>query len=330
MTEVSKEARQFSLILTLISHRFGLRREEILQSVPGYAEKYDPYSDKEQADVLRMFERDKSDIRDLGIIIETISIEDAWDNNQETRYRITEADYELPDEVTFTGAEMTLLRLAAEAWRGGSLSVDSRHALTKLRSLGIEASDPLIGVAPRINVDEPIFEALKDALDRSATVSFLYLKPGEKAPSMRKVAPLALLNRSGIWYVLASDRDKDVERTFLLPRIISTPKSLPNSTYSAPEKDYVAQLEAEIAQLEASQQAQVFAKPQSDAALRLSARYQRPEHTGIFTIPYSDLHVLADELCEFGSSVRVEAPQELADAVLERRRAIAQLHGGAR
>jgi proteasome accessory factor B len=329
VTEVSKEARQFSLILTLISHRFGLRREEILQSVPGYAEKYDPYSDNEQADVLRMFERDKDDIRNLGIVIETLSIEDAWDNNQETRYRISESDYELPNEVTFTGSEMTLLRLAAEAWRGGSLSVDSRHALTKLRSLGIEASDPLVGVAPRINADEPVFEALKDALDRSATVSFMYLKPGEKAPSLRKVAPLALLNRSGTWYVLASDRDKNVERTFLLPRIISTPKSLPNSTYIAPKKDYVAQLEGEIAQLEASQQAQVFATPQSDAAIRLAARNQGPGQSGALSIPYSDLDVLADELCEFGASVRVEAPQELIDAVHQRRRAIAHLHGKA-
>ena len=76
----------------------------------------------------------------------------------------------------FTPDELALLGLAAEVWREASLSADSQRALTKLRSLGIEPREPVIGYAPRLRVRDAAFEPLRQALDRRQTVQLPLLQ----------------------------------------------------------------------------------------------------------------------------------------------------------
>ncbi len=321
-----KVRRQFGLILTLISHRFGLLKSEILESVPEYRERYDPYAKEEPEALYQLFERDKREIRERGIVIETFETEN-FTGGQDTRYRIVEEDYDFPDDLTFSSSEITLLRLAAEAWRDGSLSEDSRHALTKLRSLGIPANEPLIGLAPRISTSAPAFEELKDILDKNGVASFLYLKPGATKPTQRNAAPLALVNRRGLWYVLAHDTDADAQRTFLLSRIVSAPKRVGTRVFEATPADYAAQLESELDALDANNLARVWVEPGSDAAIRLGATYGVPDEDSVIAIHFSDLDLLADELTEFGTTVRVSEPEALATALKARFAALVSAHG---
>lgn len=323
-----KVRRQFSLILTLISNRFGLLKEEIFQSVPEYHQQYDAFDDSKLDSLERKFERDKDDIRELGVVIEAFSVEHSWGGGQETRYRIVGENYDFPDDVTFTQAEMTLLRLAAEAWRDGSLSLDSRHALTKLRSLGVPANEPLIGLAPRINTQNPIFEALKSILDISGVATFLYLKPGETQARQRKSAPLALVLRRGLWYMLAHDTEADAQRTFLLSRMVSIPKRHGSAVFDAGSQNYTAQLEAELDELERAHAARIWVEPGSDAFVRLSSTYANPGEDNVIDVHYSDIDLLADELTEFGADVKVIAPTELSVALASRFAALARTHGG--
>lgn len=324
-----KVRRQFGLILTLISSRYGLTKEEILSSVEGYKAQFElANTETKKESLYQVFERDKDEIRSLGIIIETFSVEDAWGDNQNTRYRILEEDYDFPDDVTFTGSEMALLRLAGEAWRGGSLSLDSRHALTKLRSLGIAVSEPLIGLAPRINADGAVFEALKEIMDRNGVATFLYLKPGASEPGVRVAAPLALLNRHGLWYVLAFDLNAEAERTFLLSRITNLPKRHGTKVHEPGSKDYAATLEAELDAMEADHIAQVWVEPESDAAVRLTAAYGELSQDSQLSIHYSDIDLLADELTEYGSTVKALAPEDLSTALTTRFSLIAAAHEG--
>ena len=324
-----KVRRQFGLILTLISYRYGLTKDEILSSVDGYKAQYEAANTETKKESLsQVFERDKDEIRALGIVIETFSVEDAWGDNQNTRYRIVEEDYDFPSDVTFTGSEMALLRLAGEAWRSGSLSLDSRHALTKLRSLGITASEPLIGLAPRINADGAVFEALKDIMDRNGYASFLYLKPGASEPTLRQAAPLALLNRRGLWYVLAFDHTAQAERTFLLTRITNLPKRSGSQVHEPGNTDYAAQLEAELDAMDAQNIATVWVESGSDAAIRLCASYGELDDQGHLNIHYSDLDLLADELTEYGSTVKTVSPEALGRALESRFTTIARAHGG--
>ena len=105
------EDRLFSLVLALLATEAGLLKAEILSSVRGYAERYDDSG--HNANLERQFERDKDDIRELGIPLETVESPDRPGDNQALRYRIPKGLYDLPDEVRFTPDELALLGLAA-------------------------------------------------------------------------------------------------------------------------------------------------------------------------------------------------------------------------
>ena len=82
-----KTERLLNLVICLLHTRRYLSVHEIRAAVPGYE------SDSEDA-FRRMFERDKQELRELGIPLETGTDHPAHDD--ELGYRIARRDYELP------------------------------------------------------------------------------------------------------------------------------------------------------------------------------------------------------------------------------------------
>jgi proteasome accessory factor B len=319
------EDRLFSLVLALLATEAGLLKAEILSSVRGYAERYDPSG--QNANLERQFERDKDDIRELGIPLETVESPDRPGDNQALRYRIPKEQYGLPDEVRFTPDELALLGLAAEVWREASLSADSQRALMKLRSFGIEPREPVIGYAPRLRVRETAFEPLRQALDRRQAVRFRYFKPGEAAPRVRTVDPLAVVLHEGRWHLHAYDRDAHGPRTFLLSRIIGTVEPVPGMTFDAPPPGIQDRILAELDELRLRNAADLAVTAGTDAEIRLGKRaVLRDEDAGVIRLHYTDAAVFADELAAYGPEVRVLSPDSLRDAVRERLGAVVAAH----
>jgi proteasome accessory factor B len=319
------EDRLFSLVLALLATETGLLKAEILSSVRGYAERYD--SSGQNANLERQFERDKDDIRELGIPLETVESPDRPGDNQALRYRIPKGQYDLPDEVRFTPDELALLGLAAEVWREASLSADSQRALMKLRSFGIEPREPVIGYAPRLRVREIAFEPLRQALDRRQTVRFRYFKPGEAAPRLRTVDPLAVVLHEGRWHLHAYDRDARGPRTFLLSRIIGTVEPVPGMTFDAPPPGIQDRIHDELDELRLRNAADLAVTAGTDAEIRLGKRaVLRDEDAGVIRLQYTDAAVFADELAAYGPEVRVLHPDSLRDAVRERLEAVVAAH----
>ncbi|PPL18152.1 WYL domain-containing protein [Microterricola pindariensis] len=314
---VSVEERLFSLVLALLASEQGLGKAEILSTVQGYRQRYVLGGDNASLD--RQFERDKDDIRELGIPLETIDAPDRPGDSQSARYRIPRALYELPADVTFSAAENALLGLAAAVWRDGSLSEDSRRAITKLRSLGIETDDAVIGYAPRLRVREAAFGPLKLALDRRQRVSFLYLKPGQKKPLLRTVDPHALVVHESRWHLSGFDKRARAPRTFLLSRIVGPVKPLPGETFDAPAAGAAERSLAELQRVWQGNVAVLGIVAGSDAGLRLLKRSGvSPTDSGRYELHFTDLDILADELAGFGPEVLVHAPAELRAAVRSR------------
>ena len=313
---VPVEERLFSLVLALLATENGLTKTEILSTVQGYRQSFDRSGDN--ANLERKFERDKDDIRELGVPLETVQSPGDPGNNQNLRYRIPRGAYELPLEVSFSAEETTLLNLAAMVWREGSLSAESRRALIKLRSLGVAADEPVIGYAPRVRVRDAAFEPLNAALGRGALVRFSYLKPGEAESRVRTVAPLALVQHQGRWHLYADEPGQPVRKTFLLRRIVSKVETT-GTTFELPEGDLSATALHELEQIWNGNTAVVEVTPGSDAATRLHKRRGTVE-TGPSTLElhFSDANILADELAGFGPEVLVIAPESLRDAVRAR------------
>jgi proteasome accessory factor B len=322
---VPVEERLFSLVLALLATDAGLTKNEILSTVQGYSQKYSHSGDN--ANLERQFERDKDDIRDLGVPLETVESPGQAGNNQSLRYRIPRGAYELPADIRFSAEETTLLNLAAMVWREGSFSNESQRAILKLRSQGVRTAEPVLGYTPRMRVRDAAFEPLNGALEKHVEVTFSYLKPGEAAPRVRTVAPLALVQHQGRWHLYADERASNATRTFLLSRIVSAVVTT-NTSFEAPEP---GQSERALAELDAvwnSNTAVVEVEPGTDAATRLSKRRGTViAASGALNLHYSDVNIVADELAGFGPEVLVISPPELRAAVAARLTQTAVDHG---
>ena len=328
---VPVEERLFSLVLALLATENGLTKNEILSTVQGYRQRFDAHGDNSSLE--RQFERDKDDIRELGVPLETVESPEAAGNNQLLRYRIPKGAYDLPQDVVFSPEEITLLGLAATVWREGSLSGESRRALMKLRSLGVEADDPVVGYAPRLRVRESPFEPLSQALERHAIVQFPYLKPGESASRLRTVAPLSLVQHQGRWHLQGIDQDAGGSRTFLLSRMVG-PVKITARSFRPEGGDFAEQALAELERIWAANVAEIEVTAGTDAATRLGKRYgdavpQAGDGESFrLTVNFSDMNILADQLASFGPEVLVLSPQELREKVLARLEATAAAHDG--
>ena len=213
------EERLVNLVVALVATDQGLTKDTILSSVSGYREQSEAGASKDALE--KMFERDKESLRRLGVPIETIGDWADPDDLREARYRVPTAEYELPEDIVFTPAELALLNLAGGVWSESSMSADARSGLRKIRALGIAVDEPIIGYSPRISLREPSFAALQQAIELSRVVTFPYLKPGEAgSPHASACSPLALVEYEGSWHVFGVDLDVAADRTFLLSRIV--------------------------------------------------------------------------------------------------------------
>ena len=319
---IPAEERLTNLVVALMATEIGLTKQQILDNVSGYRQRADAGT---RSDALeKMFERDKEELRALGVPIETIG--DAADPNdlREARYRIPQAEYDLPSDIEFTAAELAVLRLAGSVWSAESASGDAQSGVRKIRALGIDGDEPIIGFAPRITARDAAFAPLQEAIEKSRVVGFDYLKPGEDAPRRRTVRPLALVDYEARWHVFGIDVDVEEERMFLLSRIVDDVK-ISSAAFDASLRDGAGERALQgLALVAAKNAALLEVTPGTEAALRLGRR-ATPAAQGI-TVPFVDLHILADEIASYGPEVRVVEPAPLRDAVIARLRAVVDAH----
>lgn len=205
-----KIERLINLTIALLATKRYLSKSEIFNSVEGYEGSAET---KE-----RMFERDKDDLRTLGIEIEVGSFDPLF--NDDPGYRIKSEKYEL-DFGDITPIEVSLLSLAAKAWEGAALDDAAQRALLKLNSMGISADVlELPAIAPKLSNSSQEISAITKAIADSDFLIFDYLN-SDLSQSERTVIPFSLVARSGYWYLGAVDQSSQEVRTFRLDRIRS-------------------------------------------------------------------------------------------------------------
>jgi proteasome accessory factor B len=315
---IPAEERLTNLVVALMATEIGLTKQQILDNVSGYRQRADAGA---RTDALeKMFERDKDELRKLGVPVETIGEASDPNDLREARYRIPQAEYDLPEDIDFSPAELAVLRLAGSVWSAESASGDAQAGVRKIRALGIDGDEPIIGFAPRITARDAAFAPLQEAIEKSRVVTFDYLKPGEDAARTRRVRPLALVDYEARWHVFGIDVDAEGDRTFLLSRIVGAVKM--TSTSFDPELRLGAgeRALAGLEEVAANNSALLEITPGTEASLRLGRR-AAPAVQGI-RVPFVDVHIFADELASYGPEVRVVEPVALRDAVIARLRAV--------
>ncbi|WP_298039460.1 WYL domain-containing protein [uncultured Microbacterium sp.] len=321
---IPPEERQTNLVVALMATEIGLTKQQILDNVSGYRQRADSGARPDALE--KMFERDKDELRALGVPIETIGESSDPNDLRQARYRIPQAEYVLPDDIVFSAAELAVLQLAGSVWSAGSASADAQAGVRKIRALGIDGDEPIIGYAPRVATHESSFAPLQNAIENTRIVEFDYLKPGEGIPQRRSIEPLALVEYEARWHVYGIDRSSEGERTFLLSRIVGDVARTRKHFDAAKREGAGARARAGLEAVAARNSAVVEITPGTEAALRLGRR--ATARTQGFDLPYVDMHILADELASYGPEVRVVEPADLRVAVIARLRATVAAHEG--
>lgn len=209
---ISKVERLVNLVIALLSTRQFLTAEKIRASVAGYAE---CASDEAFS---RMFERDKNELRDLGIPLET-GMPSRFSTIE--GYRINRDAYELP-EIELTREETAAVAVAAALWESPELTSAAQGALLKLRAAGVQVDAEPGTIAPipaRARGSEPSLTALLTAIDERRSVRFSHRSSPTDAWRTRTVDPWGVVTVQGRWYLVGHDRDRVAPRTFRLSRI---------------------------------------------------------------------------------------------------------------
>jgi proteasome accessory factor B len=302
-----KTERLVNLTIALLATKRYLTKSEIFRTVDGYEGSDDS---KE-----RMFERDKDDLRNLGIEIEVGSFDPLFED--EAGYRIKPESYQFQlGEVN--AEEITLLSLAAEAWRGASLGSSALTALNKLHAIGIESdTELLLGLAPAFVMEDENLEIAISAITSRTALSFTYLNE-ELEPQSRALEPFAVTSRYGHWYILGRDLDRDALRIFRLDRISGVLKvqGRPGS-FEIPKDIDVSAAFSSSTDLRT---AQIFLRDGRGLNLRNRANPVVDDGTPIgwqkFEITYRDHQRFVEEVLWYGDDVVVETPRELRDEII--------------
>ena len=314
--------RLVNLVIALLGTRQYVSAAKIRSIVPGY----EPDDGTERADEAfkRMFERDKAELREIGVPLET-GRTSAFDT--EDGYRIARVDYELP-EITLTGEEAAAVGLALRLWQSAQLAGAAQSALVKLRAAGVEVDAGRgVPIQPRLDAGEPAFEPCYAAARDRRVLTFDYRRPDEAAPHRRRVQPWGVVAWHGHWYLVGHDLDRQAPRVFRLSRVTGTPRA------SGPAGAYSPPADLDLAALVARQESRteqlvvVRARPGTAIGLRRTAQPLGAAEDGDdrLQLRTTDPERLADTLAAYGADVLVEAPQHVRAAVVERLTRLAAL-----
>ena len=316
---IPAEERLTNLVVALMATEIGLTKQQILDNVSGYRQRADAGVCSDALE--KMFERDKDELRTLGVPVETIGDQADPNDLREARYRIPQAEYDLPSDIEFTAAELAVLQLAGSVWSAESASGDAKAGVRKIRALGIDGDEPIIGFAPRITARDAAFPQLQDAIEKSRVVVFDYLKPGEDAPRRRSIRPLALVDYEARWHVFGVDVDIEEDRMFLLSRIVGDVKMTAKAFDPSLREGAGERALSGLVRVASQNSALLEVTPGTEASLRLGRRATPAAPQGIL-VPFVDLHIFADELASYGPEVRVVEPVALRSAVVDRLTAV--------
>lgn len=215
---MAKLDRLLNLTAALLETQVPLTAEEIRERVPGYSDSDDAFH--------RAFERDKDDLRELGVPIETVTV--SHHEQPRSAYTIERDRYELPDP-GFELDELAAIQLAAAAVQLEGL--DPEEAEEGLRKLGGSAlpDGPGATALGAVPTPDSLLELFVAVLERRE-VSFGY------AGQQRTVQPHRLQFERGRWYLTGHDLDRGAHRSFRLDRIEGAVHASGPAAFDPPEE----------------------------------------------------------------------------------------------
>lgn len=313
----AKTERLINLTMALLASRRFMPKSEIFRRVAGYEGAPEAME--------RMFERDKDELRGMGIEIEVASHDPFFED--EVGYRISAERYRM--KPNFNARELGLLSVAL-AVVGGDLDSRRTNIAQRLNSLNITPINPeeIYLFSPR-TIEGSLIDITQAIASRSE-IRFEYQKSGSQQPENRRVNPLGLGGWRGDWYLVGEDLSRSDIRVFKVGRITSSIEvDRKRSAYEIPEdfrvRDYLIMIKNPefIAEI----------KIRNGIGKSLMAKYANQINTlgedGDWlrlNISFEDIQEAYEAISAYGQNIEVEKPQELRIMMADKFETIARNH----
>jgi predicted DNA-binding transcriptional regulator YafY len=294
--------RLINLIAALLDGRRPLTANEIRERIAGYP------TDNVEA-FRRAFERDKADLREMGIPIELVK-----DEEDQDAYLISPQKYYMPD-LDLQPDELAALKLAADAVLGAGDQAESGLRKLSVDAAGDGVSSPQVVWGADLAAEQPLLGPLLASLLERRPLRFGY-ESGDGQRSDRHIEPYSLVHRRGHWYLVGRDVDKDAPRSFKVSRIV-TKLTQADGSYDIPaDFDVEAHIGLEPWELGAGTHA--TAKVRFDAAMAWWPRQnmthlrseEQPDGSFEVEMPVANLDALVSWALGFGDRVEIVEPPE--------------------
>lgn len=316
----AKAERLLNLVIALVNSPRFRTAAWIREKVAGYGD-----APTEEA-FFRTFERDKTELRDLGVPLQTP--DDGSDG-----YRILPGEFALPD-LSFTPSETAALGLAARLWETTALAGPGSNAIRKIRD--VAAPDPDAEqhahaaslLQPRVRTGDPAFTPIYAAVRSGRAVTFEYRKDPAGNVERRNVQPWGLVSFRARWYLVGFDTERSAVRTFRLSRIAGKVTALgPVGVAKAPDGLDLLAFVAGSVESPADRSCVLLIRPGSAAGLRRRAKPAEAEPAtldrigghadwDVVEMPFSHLWDTARTIAGQGPDAVVLDPPDLREAVV--------------
>ena len=296
-----KTERLINLTLALLSSKRYLTKSEIFNNVAGYSGSPETME--------RMFERDKDELRNLGIQIEVRALDPLFEDDQ--GYLIDSDTFQInPND--FSQEEIFLLTMAANLWHGSALQKDSKAALLKIQSLdGLVATNTVASPVIEDNEDSKKLLLIFDAVERFITLEFEY------KGTIRQVKPYGIYTRRGFWYLAA--QENDVVKSFKVVRIGQQIRA--TSKAQAFDKPSEFKLSAFLEDINSPTTSKAEVRIRKNQALALRKRHKVEEVDSEWDKLFID-YIFEEDMIEsllwYGSNLVVISPTSIRDQIINR------------
>jgi len=323
-----KSERLLKLLIMLLVQRHYVPKERIREVL---------YADSTDEAFERMFERDKEELRSLGVPLEVGQRDPLFDD--EPGYRVQPGEFALPDLV-LEPDEAAVLGVATKVWESARMADATREGLRKLAAAGVPVDllggdEALGGVAqPRLASVEPTFDQFFAAVQERRDVRFDYRGSKDATPVRRHLQPWGIARYAGRWYVVGFDLDRDAERVFRLSRVVGDEITAgERDSYEPPEGVDIGEVARRLAPPPpAGEQAVLLVRRGSGFALRRDAAeveigVDGPDDASDWdrvVLDRSDTTV-AELVLSHGPDVVVLSPSSLRDTVVARLRRLVEV-----
>jgi proteasome accessory factor B len=198
----AKTERLLNLVIALLGTKSFMKKSEILKEIPGYTGSIEARE--------RMFERDKEDLRRVGIAIQVSSLDPLFDDEQ--GYRISKSEYGF--QLGSLSSEEYLIASAAIELMRSKVETPERIGLKRriiAASAGQDPSDDSLFGEIKHGIDLPDHRVIEVFLciRSRRRVSFAYQGEVNDPITQRLISPRAIGRRGEDWFVIGFDHEKE-------------------------------------------------------------------------------------------------------------------------